>query len=53
MREMRNACKILVRETERTVQETWTEWEEDIKMYLEVESEGVDWTHLAQDRVQW
>jgi hypothetical protein len=31
-----------------------SEWEDNIKMDLwEIRWEGVDWIHLAQDRVQW
>jgi hypothetical protein len=50
---MRNAFRILVGKPEgkRPIGRSWTTWEYyKIKMNF---WEGVDWTHLVQDRGQW
>jgi hypothetical protein len=52
---MRNAYEILVRKPEgkRSLGRSRHRWQ-DIRMDLrEVEWEGVNWIHLAQDRDQW
>jgi hypothetical protein len=54
MGEMRNAHQMLVGKTERrtALGISRHRWEDNIKMYLrEIGLEGVDWIHLAQDRV--
>jgi hypothetical protein len=54
--EKRDACRILVRNPEgKTTQGRHRHrWECKIKVDLkEMECEGVDWTHLAQDRNLW
>jgi hypothetical protein len=56
MGEMRNAYNILVWKTEKKkpLERPKRRWEDNIKMDLrEVEWEGLDWIHLAQDRGQW
>jgi hypothetical protein len=54
--EVRNACRILVRKCEgkRPFRRHMYRWENNIKMDLkETGWEGLDWTHLAQNRVRW
>jgi hypothetical protein len=56
MGEMRNEYNILVEKTEgkRPLGRPRRKWENDIRMGLrEIVWEGVDWKHLAQERVQW
>jgi len=56
MGEMRNAYSTLVGGLEEKIplRRPRHRWEGNIRMDLrEVEWEGVDWIHLAQDRDQW
>jgi hypothetical protein len=56
MREMINACNILVRKPEgkRSLGRSRSKWESNIRMDLrEIVWEYVDWMHLTQDRDQW
>jgi hypothetical protein len=56
MGDMKNAYKILVGQPEgkRSCRRPRRRWEDNIRMDLrEIGWEGVDWMHLAQDRVQW
>jgi hypothetical protein len=56
MAEMRNACKLLVGESEakRKPRSPTRRWDDNIKMDLEgIGCEGVEWKHETQDRVQW
>jgi hypothetical protein len=52
----RNAYKILVgnREGRRPVRRPRHGWEDNVRIdHKEIEWEGLDWMHLAQDRDQW
>jgi hypothetical protein len=56
MGEIRNAYNILVGkpESKRTLGKPRRRWEDNIRLDLwEIGWEGVDWTHVAQDRDQW
>jgi hypothetical protein len=56
MQEERDAYKTLVRKTEgkRPLGTHRYRWEDNIKMDLtEIGSEGVYWTYLLQNRVEW
>jgi hypothetical protein len=56
MGESRGVCRILVgnREGKRPLGRPRHRWEDNIKMDLkEVESEGMDWIELAQDKDRW
>jgi hypothetical protein len=56
MGEMRNAYKILVGKPDgyRPLGGHKRKWEDNIRMHLgERGRDGVDWTHLAQERDQW
>jgi hypothetical protein len=56
MEGMRNAYKVLLRKPEgkRLLVRPRCGWDDNIGMDLgEIEWEGVDWMHLAQDRGQW
>jgi hypothetical protein len=54
MGEMRNACKVLVGKSEQR-RPLWSpahRWKKNVKLYFrEIGCEGVNWIHLAQDRV--
>jgi hypothetical protein len=52
---IRNVYNILVGKPEekRLLGRLWRRWEDIRKDLTEVGCEGVDWTHLAQDRDQW
>jgi hypothetical protein len=53
---MRSVYKILVAKSEgkRSLGRPKRRWEDNIRMDLrKIGSEGVDWTHLTQNRVQW
>jgi hypothetical protein len=55
MGEMRNACNILVGKPEgkKPLRRPTYRWEDNIRIDLrEIMWEGVDWIHLAWDRVQ-
>jgi hypothetical protein len=52
----RNACKILVGKPEgkKSLRRPRLRWVNNIKMDLtEIELDGMDWIHLAQDMDQW
>jgi hypothetical protein len=56
MEAMRNSYKILVGKCEgkRLLGRPRRRWEDDIRMNLrELDREGIDWMHLAQNRHQW
>jgi hypothetical protein len=56
MGEMRNAYSNLVGRPERKkpVGEPTCGWEDNIRMdFREIEWEGMDWIHLAQDSYHW
>jgi hypothetical protein len=56
MGEMRNACKILIRNPEwkSPLGRLRCRWKNNIRMDLrEIGWEDVDWIHLSQDRDQW
>jgi hypothetical protein len=50
---MKNEYKILARKPEgkRPLGRLWRRWKDNIRMdFGEIELEGVEWLHLAQDR---
>jgi hypothetical protein len=56
MGEKRNACRILVGipEGKRPLGRPRRRWVNNIKMDLrDIEWDGIDWIHLAQNRDQW
>jgi hypothetical protein len=56
MGEKRNACRILVGmpEGNKPLGRPRHSWVDNIKIDLgEIEWDGVDWIHMAQDRDQW
>jgi len=54
-REIRNAYTVLVGKPEgkRPLERRSGRWEYISMDLMEIECEGMDWLHLAQDRVQW
>jgi hypothetical protein len=56
MMQRTKACRVLVQKTEgsKPLERSWSRWDDNIKMDLKVmRFEGVDWSHLAQDRDKW
>jgi hypothetical protein len=56
LEEKRNACRILVRNSERMrpLGGPRCKWVDNIKIDLrDIERDGMDWVDLAQDRDQW
>jgi hypothetical protein len=56
MGEMRTAYKLLVGNSEgkRPLKRPRRIWEDNIKMDLsDMDFDGVDWVHLAQDMIRW